>query len=120
MPVSSRPSGGVVMLRLAAICGSAAAAIAAFVFFLKFGAAGGLSLIEILAGLFLLVTTFRLAWGASQALLGLTIRLATPPRARASGVAIITKTVIIVPVFEEDPVATFSRIADDLHQPRAA
>jgi len=99
------------MVRLAAICGSLAAAIAAFVFFLKFGAAGGLSVIDILRAVFLLVATLWLAWGASQALLGLTVRSAPPPQIGALAAAIPTRVVVLIPIFEEDPVATFSRIA---------
>ena len=111
MPISTRPGGGVVAIRCAAICGSLAAAIAAFVFFLKFGSAAGLSLIDILRAIFLLVATFWLAWGASQALLGLFLRPATPPHHAAATTPITTRVVVLVPIYEEDPVATFSRIA---------
>ena len=68
----------------------------------------GVQWLDILRGLLMFVTTAWLAWGAMLALLG----LAPWPAARrpdydpTSG-----KTVILMPICNEDPVATFARVA---------
>lgn len=88
---------------------SVLAALAAGLVFLTYGAADGVSAIDVLRSGLILLSTWWLAWGAATALLGLTLRQhETPPRATGP---IRGKTVIIVPVYNEDPVGTFSRIA---------
>ncbi|MCA1777641.1 MAG: glucans biosynthesis glucosyltransferase MdoH [Loktanella sp.] len=96
------------LIRSAAVFGSGAAAIAAFVFFLRFGASAGIGVIDLFRALLMLVATFWLAWGASQALLGLVSgRVLT----RKTSGPLQSRVVVLVPIYEEDPVATFSRIA---------
>ncbi|PYE86153.1 glucans biosynthesis glucosyltransferase MdoH [Pseudoroseicyclus aestuarii] len=65
--------------------------------------------IALLRALLLFATTFWLAWGAAQALLGLFApRRPAPPRAAdVSGAT----CAILVPIYNEDPPETFSRIA---------
>lgn len=99
-------SGGV---RGLALVTSVLAAVAAGLVFLTYGAADGLSAIDLLRGLLILLSTWWLAWGAATALLGLISRQREAPL-RATG-PIRGKTVVIVPVYNEDPVDTFSRIA---------
>ena len=99
-------SGGA---RALALCSSILAATAAGMVFIIYGSADGLSLIDLLRAVLILLSTWWLAWGAATALLGLTSRQ-RPASLRVSG-AIRGKTVIIVPVYNEDPVNTFSRIA---------
>jgi membrane glycosyltransferase len=95
--------------RLWALICSFGAAIAAFAFFLKFGAADGLDRIDVLRSILMLVATFWLAWGAMQAFLGLTTRPPVPDIDRTK--PLDSRIVVLVPVYEEDPIATFSRIA---------
>lgn len=99
-------SGGARGLALAA---SLLAAVIAGLVFLTYGAVDGVSAIDVLRSLLILLSTWWLAWGAATALLGLTSRNRDAPL-RSTG-AIRGRTVVIVPVYNEDPVDTFSRIA---------
>lgn len=76
---------------------------------MTYGSADGLSQIDLLRAALILLSTWWLAWGAATALLGLTTRQVAAPL-QISG-AIKGKTVIIVPVYNEDPIATFASIA---------
>ncbi|MGV8952582.1 MAG: glucans biosynthesis glucosyltransferase MdoH [Cypionkella sp.] len=95
--------------RVLALVASVLAAVSASFVFLIYGAVDGLSLLDILRSGLILLSTWWLAWGAATALLGLTSRHKTEPL-RNTG-AIRGKTVVIVPVYNEDPVVTFARIA---------
>lgn len=113
MTVPSQPrdpalprSGGA---RALALVASVLAAVAAGLVFLTYGAADGLSAIDVLRSVLILLSTWWLAWGAATALLGLISRHRDAPL-RATG-PIRGRTVVIVPVYNEDPVDTFSRIA---------
>lgn len=92
-----------------ALAASVLASLTAGQVFLSYGAADGLSAIDVLRSVLILLSTWWLAWGAATALLGLTSRHRDAPL-RATG-PIRGKTVVIVPVYNEDPVDTFSRIA---------
>ena len=94
--------------RAAAFAVSIAAAVTAFVLFLQVGQADGLDMFDVLRSLLILMSTFWLAWGAAQGLLGLTTRPVLRPDTRAP---IRGRTVVLVPVYNEDPVTTFARIA---------
>ena len=94
--------------RLLVAAVSIAAAITGFMLFLQFGAADGLDWLDVLRSVLILMSTFWLAWGAAQGLLGLTTRPVPGPS--ISG-PIRGRTVILVPVYNEDPVTTFARIA---------
>lgn len=87
---------------------SLVAAATGFMLFLQFGASDGLDWLDILRSVLILMSTFWLAWGAAQGLLGLTTRAATPVLPQ---MPITARTVILVPVYNEDPVTTFARIA---------
>jgi membrane glycosyltransferase len=95
--------------RALALASSVLAALSASLVFLIYGAADGLSLLDVLRSALILLSTWWLAWGAATALLGLTSRQISVPL-RVMG-AIRGKTVVIVPVYNEDPVVTFARIA---------
>jgi membrane glycosyltransferase len=103
---SVRRAGGA---RALALSSSLLAALSASLVFLIYGAADGLSLLDVLRSALILLSTWWLAWGAATALLGLTSRQAVLPRRVTA--AIKGKTVVIVPVYNEDPVVTFARIA---------
>ena len=94
--------------RIAAFAVSIAAAVTGFVLFLQFGLADGLDTVDVLRSLLILMSAFWLAWGAAQGLLGLTTRPVLWPDARSP---IRGRTVILVPVYNEDPATTFARIA---------
>lgn len=78
--------------------------------------ANGIRMLDLLRAALMLITTAWLAWGAAQALIGLISR---PPSAPAIGPAdgpatagpTSTRSVVMVPICNEDPVATFSRVA---------
>ncbi|WP_322894244.1 MULTISPECIES: glucans biosynthesis glucosyltransferase MdoH [unclassified Yoonia] len=102
-------SRGVTSARTVALIASLVAAFAACAFFLKYGAANGLNKVDVLRSVFMLVSTFWLSWGAMQAFLGLTSRSRAPMIDRTK--PLDCRVVVLVPVYEEDPIATFSRIA---------
>lgn len=100
-----RPDGA----RALALTSSLLAAFAAAMVFYTYGAADGLSSIDVIRTGLILLSTWWLAWGAATALLGLTSRQhSQPPRVSAQ---ITGKTVVLVPVYNEDPTSTFARIA---------
>ncbi|MBC2837485.1 glucans biosynthesis glucosyltransferase MdoH [Paragemmobacter straminiformis] len=98
----------VILTRTLALGASLAAAYGGFLLFLQFGAADGLDSFDILRSALIFASTFWLAWGAITALAGLTTRPPLPPRHTG---ALTARTAILVPVYNEDPVATFARIA---------
>lgn len=89
---------------------SLSAATAAFVLFLQVGAIDGLHSLDVVRSLLILVSTWWIAWGAAQGILGVTTR-ATRPRVAQAPSEGNARTVILVPVYNEDPVSTFARIA---------
>ncbi|MEF3047214.1 glucans biosynthesis glucosyltransferase MdoH [Pseudotabrizicola sp. L79] len=93
-----------------ALSSSLLAATAASLVFLIYGATDGLSVIDMLRSGLILLSTWWLAWGAATALLGLPSRHDAPAPARTDG-PITGKTVVLVPVYNEDPQVTFARIA---------
>lgn len=109
MPPRDESAGVVRARRTTALAVSVLAAAAAFLMFLRYGAADGLDALDILRSLLILVSTWWLAWGAAGALLGLTTRAPIPDR-RQEG-PIRGRTAILVPVYNEDPRVTFARIA---------
>jgi membrane glycosyltransferase len=102
--------GGVVRARVLAFSVSMMAAATGFLLFLQFGAADGLDGLDLVRSLLILVSTFWLAWGAAQGLLGLTTR-SDPHPAVSDPRPAQARTVVLVPVYNEDPVATFARVA---------
>lgn len=102
---SEIPTGTV---RAVALSVSTAAAFGAGLLFLQVARVDGLIWLDHLRAVLILIATFWLAWGAMLAVLG----LLSPTRPRAPLTTPITsRTVVIVPVFHEDPVTTFARIA---------
>ncbi len=93
-----------------ALSSSLLAATAASLVFLIYGATDGLSVIDMLRSGLILLSTWWLAWGAATALLGLPSRQDAPAPARTDD-PITGKTVVLVPVYNEDPQVTFARIA---------
>ncbi|WP_136682891.1 glucans biosynthesis glucosyltransferase MdoH [Falsirhodobacter xinxiangensis] len=106
---ASSGTGGAGLSRTIALSLSVLAAAGAFMLFLQFGMADGLDAMDVVRSAFILLSTFWLAWGATQALLGLTTRAKPPALPPFTGLT--TRTAILVPVYNEDPVTTYSRIA---------
>lgn len=89
---------------------SAAIAAAGVVLFYRSVAPDGFSQLDQFRTVLVLISVFWLAWGTSCGLLGLFHK----PRERKPNTGNTVqhgKTVVLVPVYNEDPVATFSRIA---------
>ena len=102
------PSSGVVMVRLLAVAASVMAAVAASLVFYRYGSADGVDAMDYVRSALILISTWWLAWGAAQGLLGLTTR---PPVPEAAEGPIHARSVVLVPVYNEDPTVTFARIA---------
>lgn len=103
---------GAMLTRTGALALSIGIALGAGLLFLQFGAADGLDGLDILRALLIVFSTFWLAWGASQALLGLMARVLGLYAPRPFSQAPITgRTAILMPVCNEDPFVTFARIA---------
>lgn len=96
------------LIRLALLSISILIGCGGFVLFLRYGAADGLDAMDLLRSGLILISTFWLAWGAAQAFAGLTTR---PPRPARHDGPLTSRTVILVPIYNEDPAATFPRIA---------
>ncbi|SOB94652.1 glucans biosynthesis glucosyltransferase MdoH [Rhodobacter maris] len=109
MMPSALSRAGLYALRAFAVALSLCAGGGAFVLFLQFGAADGIDTLDVTRAVLILISTLWLAWGAVQALIGLTSRARPPaydPKAPIRG-----RTVVLVPVYNEDPMVTFARIA---------
>ncbi len=100
--------GRVALLRTLAIGGSVLLAFAALALFLQSVGTDGLQTLDFFRALLIAVSTFWLGWGAALAILGLFA--STAPR-KPLDTPIRGRTVILVPVYNEDPAATFARIA---------
>lgn len=109
MPSRSISRAGLFVLRLVAVMLALAAGLGAFVLFLQFGDADGLDALDVIRAMLILISTLWLAWGAVQALIGLTSRARAPDLDPAA--PILGRTCILMPVYNEDPLATFSRVA---------
>lgn len=96
------------LLRAGLLSASVLIGLGGFVLFLRYGAADGLDLMDLIRSALILISTFWLAWGAVQAMAGLTTR---PPQVPRHDGPLTSRCVILVPVYNEDPAATFARIA---------
>jgi membrane glycosyltransferase len=84
-------------------------AIAAFLL-LQFSAADGLRLIDLVLSFLVFLTTMWLCWGAVLGMVGL-VRALTVKPVPFSSAPIISKTAILMPVYNEDPATSFARVA---------
>ena len=108
MGAKAAPLRRVYVTRTLTLTASLLAAGLGFVVFLQFGASDGLDALDLLRAALIFASTFWLAWGAFTALAGLTTR---PPAVPRDPGPLRAMTAILVPVYNEDPVATFARIA---------
>jgi membrane glycosyltransferase len=79
-----------------------------FALFFRYGASDGVDAMDWVRAGLIFVSTFWLAWGAVQALAGLTTR---PPQVPRTEGPLTARCVVLVPVYNEDPTITFARIA---------
>ena len=98
----------VLLIRTVIVTASLASGAGGFYLFLQFGTADGLDLMDLVRSTLIFLSTFALAWGAFTALAGLTTHPPTRPRREGP---LKVRTAVLVPVYNEDPVATFARIA---------
>jgi membrane glycosyltransferase len=78
--------------------------------FADFASADGTSTLDMLRLVLSSICVFWLAWGAGWGMLGLFVRQ-RPERGPRRRVSLRSRTAILVPVYNEDPRATFARVA---------
>ncbi len=103
----SRPTA-VVTWRIAALVLAATITLGAAFQFLEFADRDGLTALDIVRVTLFAVTGFWLVWGTLPAIIGI---LAVSRRTAPDPAPLRGRTVILVPIYNEDPYATFSRIA---------
>jgi len=77
--------------------------------FIQFAATNGLDALDLVRLALIAISTLWLGWGASQSVVGLLYR----PRVhdnRKAAERVRGRTAILVPIYNEDPVETFSRV----------
>jgi len=98
----------VLVLRTVAFAISAVIGAGASAIFLQYTSVGGLQPFAILSAVFLFFSTSWLAWGACLGLIGLKPMPGKPARTTAP---ITGRSVVLVPICNEDPTVTFARVA---------
>jgi membrane glycosyltransferase len=106
--IAARPDRAARMPRAFALAFSTGMALGAFALALRIDPDGGLFWLDLVRGLLILVSTWWLAWGAATAMAGLLARPAPRPE---TGGPVRGRTVVLMPVHNEDPVAAFARLA---------
>lgn len=99
---------GTAILRCAALAAAAGLSLAGAWLFLLFTGEGGLNLLDLLRVALVAVSGFWLVWGSTAAVLGVFARHRRKP---THDRPLSSRTAILVPIYNEDPVATFSRVA---------
>jgi len=112
--MSSRPqlriSVAVVFRRIAAGLLSLMMSAAATELFVRYANTDGMSGVDTFRCVLIAISTAWLAWGASLSLLGL-FYVDDPVPRLADDMPLRGRTAILVPVYNEDPASTFSRVA---------
>ena len=103
-------STAVLFRRLGAVVFSLIVSFAATELFIRYANADGMSAVDIFRCVLIAISTAWLAWGAALSLLGL-LYVPEAIARLADGVAAKGRTAILVPVYNEDPISTFSRVA---------
>ena len=101
----TRPS----LIRIFALITAVALSATAGWLFIGFTEFGGLNALDVLRAMLIVISGFWLVWGSAAGLMGLFVpkrKLDFDPRQLPQGM-----TAILVPIYNEDPVMTFSRIA---------
>ena len=100
----------VLFRRLGAIIFSLIVSVAASELFIRYANTDGMSAVDDFRCALIAISTAWLAWGAALSLLGL-LYVPEPVRKLEAGKAIEGRTAILVPIYNEDPASTFSRVA---------
>ena len=100
---------GLYLLRVGTVAASLAVGAIAFFTFLQVVAVNGLNVIDIALSLLILVSTVWLAWGGMQGIIGLTTSAKRPTKRGAEWIK--GRTVVLMPVYNEDPLMSFTRLA---------
>lgn len=98
----------VMIIRTIVLLAAILAAYGGFSLFFEFGAADGIDVMDFVRSGLIFASTFWLAWGAFTAIAGLFSQ--PKPPARHAGY-FTERTAVVIPVYNEDPVATYARIA---------
>lgn len=97
-----------VLLRFFALFSAAGLSLAGAWLFLRVTGEGGLNWLDLLRCALVAISSFWLVWGGVPAVLGVfALRRKSAPETGA----LQSRTAILVPVYNEDPLATFSRVA---------
>lgn len=96
------------LLRCLALIAAASLSLAGAWLFVRFTGEGGLNLLDLLRAALVAVSGFWLVWGSIAAVFGV---LSPERRSQTERGPLSTRTVVLVPIYNEDPVATFSRVA---------
>ncbi|MBF0678650.1 MAG: glucans biosynthesis glucosyltransferase MdoH [Devosia sp.] len=97
-----------ILLRFFALFTAAGLSLAGAWLFLRFTGEGGLNWLDLLRCALVAISGFWLVWGGVPAVLG--VFVPRPARPKQDG-PLNSRTAILVPVYNEDPLATFARIA---------
>lgn len=98
-----------VLFRCGALLASLALSLTGSVLFLQLAGKDGLEALELVRWALVAIAGFWLVWGSTAAVMGIfTLR---PKADAASAAPIRSRTVILVPIYNEDAAATFSRVA---------
>jgi membrane glycosyltransferase len=100
----------VIVRRIVAVVFAIVVSTAATQLFIRFTGEDGFSYIDVLRCGLIAISTAWLAWGAALSVFGLTYSPENSPRL-PHGQPLAGRTAILVPVYNEDPISTFSRIA---------
>ena len=100
--------GWPVLFRCGALLTALAFSLAGSYLVLRLAGEGSLNALDLLRCLFVAISGFWLVWGSAAAVLGV---FRPGPRAATSTAPIKGRTAILVPIYNEDPAATFSRVA---------
>jgi membrane glycosyltransferase len=98
-----------ILIRVFALTAALALSATAGWLFIGFTEIGGLNALDVVRAALIVVSGFWLVWGSAAALMGLFVprrKLDFDPRLPPKGM-----TAILVPIYNEDPAMTFSRIA---------
>lgn len=103
------PSVQPILFRGTALFGTFLLSLLGGYLFVRFTGIGGLTALDLVRAALVVVSGFWLLWGAVAALIGVVTPSAGQPA--LSRVKPVGLTAILVPIYNEDPVPTFSRIA---------